>query len=111
MYTGHEFTAIHTLLRCVYNVPLASKSGCSDSIQCGVKEGPSYSNRSTPQKYIHLLCCRGGGGEFICNLQKHSGQNAEAERILKLLLLILRNLYACSSNVLSINTVTTQLYF
>ena len=28
-----------------------------------------------------------------------------------LLLLILRNLYACSSNVLSTNTVTTQLYF
>ena len=28
-----------------------------------------------------------------------------------LLLLMLRNLYACSSNVLSTNTVTTQLYF
>ena len=28
-----------------------------------------------------------------------------------LLLLMLRNLYACSSNVLSTNTVTSQLYF
>ena len=28
-----------------------------------------------------------------------------------LLLLMLRNLYACSSNVLSTNIVTTQLYF
>ena len=44
----------------------------------------------------------------VCKNCYHSVMNIV---LVILLLLMLRNLYACSSNVLSTNTVTTQLYF